>query len=71
MVTKPRVSLGLLLGAAAFTLWAASADAYPSYDDDGTACVQCHPGFVGGFSGPLHSLHVGNNQMTNECLLEG
>ncbi|MEN8182497.1 MAG: hypothetical protein ABFS46_08175, partial [Myxococcota bacterium] len=48
-------------------LWAVSAGAYPSYNDGGTDCVQCHPGFVE--RGPLHDLHVGNNQMTNECLL--
>lgn len=48
------------LGAVALlciALWAASAYAYPSYDDGaGNGCVTCHNGFQGG-NGPLHYQH--------------
>jgi hypothetical protein len=38
--------------------------AYPNYN--GTpACDDCHPGFIGGFGGPLHQLHY--SAMTNDC----
>jgi hypothetical protein len=43
--------------------WSGSAMAFSTYSD----CVGCHPGFQD--EGPLHDLHVGGNQMTNNCLL--
>jgi hypothetical protein len=52
----------VMLGALA--LWAGNAGAYTNYNDGGDGCVQCHNGFVGGFSGPLHGLHL---EMTNNC----
>jgi len=40
-------------------------DAYRMFGED-ASCANCHPGFVS--KGPLHDMHVGNQQMTNSCL---
>ena len=60
--------LALLLGASSFL--ARRATAYDSYDPVGVGvvgCVDCHDGFVK--RGPLHDMHVGNQQMTANCSL--
>ncbi len=41
---------------------------YPSYrTGEQESCAQCHPGFMS--RGPLHDLHQGNQDMTNNCQL--
>lgn len=59
----------LLLGVvlvAAITISLSTSDtvAYNTYHGSGN-CFSCHPGFDN--RGPLHDLHVGNNQMTGNC----
>ncbi len=56
---------------AVLLLMAAPASAYQSYhpSNPDNGCVQCHGGFVGGPGNPLHSMHVGGSQMTNNCNL--
>ncbi len=46
-----------------------SYDTYHPSDTDG--CFQCHPDFLGEFGGrgPLHDMHVGNQNMTGTCSL--
>jgi len=48
-------------------LAASSVVAYDAYRMFGAnaSCADCHSGFVG--KGPLHDLHVGNQNMTNTC----
>jgi hypothetical protein len=43
--------------------------AYSTYNPSTTAngCFQCHPGFAN--RDALHDMHVGNTQMTNNCVL--
>lgn len=54
-------------------LWlAVSVNAFESYHDpsqnDAGYCSQCHPGFLGGRSDPLHELHAGGDDpMTVNC----
>ena len=67
-----RVSRRIYPGAAlavaiALALGAGNAGAYTNYNDGGDGCVQCHPGFEGGFGSVLHGSHVGGSQMTNNC----
>ena len=45
------------------SLFSAPGFAFPS----ASGCASCHPSFQG--RGALHDMHVGNNQMTNNCLL--
>ena len=55
------IALGAgVLAALALTLGAPGADAYEAYDvfgDQTQGCVTCHPGFLGGGIGALHSQH--------------
>jgi hypothetical protein len=39
--------------------------AYPMYNGS-PSCDDCHPGFIGGFSGPLHQAHL---LVITDCLL--
>jgi hypothetical protein len=68
-------TIARLAAAALFcvALWVPSAHAYPSYDSDpgpgvGTGCVNCHTGFQGGPSAPLHNQHV-NGFNISQCNL--
>ncbi|MDX1776637.1 MAG: hypothetical protein R3297_08640, partial [Desulfobulbales bacterium] len=59
-----------LFAIAAFAVWAPSVDAYPEYqtaNGAGDSCSQCHPGFDGGFAGPLHSIHLNYTNGCNSC----
>jgi len=53
----------------AFLFAGATVSAYTGYRAGGSerGCADCHPDFEG--RGTLHDMHVGNNQMTNTCLL--
>jgi hypothetical protein len=58
-----------LLALVAFAAWVTNVGAYPTYrnlleDPPQANCSQCHPGFIGGFSGPLHGVHL---NYTNGC----
>ncbi len=51
---------GLLAGVLIVTvsvLWTTTATAYPMYNG-APSCDDCHPGFIGGFGGPLHQMHL-------------
>jgi hypothetical protein len=57
-----------LLLVATVALWSTRATSYPTYHpgaNDG--CFQCHPSFDN--RGALHDMHVGNKQMTNNCVV--
>lgn len=64
----------LFLGISVILLsfWSAGPKAYESYHDpnlnDDGYCASCHPGFGGGRSDSLHSLHTGNpDAVTGTC----
>ena len=49
----------------ALMLWYTGATTYPQYNGS-PACDDCHPGFLGGFSGPLHSAHLA---FAGDCMM--
>lgn len=60
----------LLVSTTVIALTTVAVWAYPTYRSTGGAednCSQCHPGFIGGFSGPLHQLHLGTISECNAC----
>ncbi len=75
--TQPRFGMPLTLAGLVFTLGLAlmflappAASAWESYHHPNLLgegyCSDCHPGFLGGFAGPLHQLHT---SMTFTCSL--
>jgi hypothetical protein len=56
----------LFVAALAVVLYPLGAFAYPNYNGS-PSCDDCHPGFVGGFSGPLHGQHLGVISGCNLC----
>ena len=60
---------GLIAFIAILTIILLQTEPVESYEkyrlDQGASCSDCHPGFLD--RGPLHDLHQGSNQMTNEC----
>lgn len=63
--TATRIAKTAALAALAVAAMTTAAQAYPMYDDGfNNGCVQCHTGFQGGPSAPLHGQHVLNLQIT-------
>ena len=66
---KARLIAGLLLSAVFLIVQAAAFESYhaPAKNDEGY-CSMCHPGFKGGRSDTLHSLHTGGSDpITTNC----
>ncbi|MCK5407209.1 MAG: hypothetical protein KAJ37_07135 [Candidatus Krumholzibacteria bacterium] len=59
-----RLLVGLLT-LSIIVLFIAAAMAYPVYQG-APSCDDCHPGFLGGFSGPAHQLH---SNFATDCML--
>ncbi len=68
MRNPPRIAV-LVSVCVCILAWPGMSSGYPAYRPPTAqeGCSECHSGFIG--RGPLHDMHVGNNNMTNTCLL--
>jgi hypothetical protein len=65
MLSK-KLAFAASLAVTCVALWSCQVAAYETYNPGpNNGCVQCHSGFVG--KGALHDMHVGNQDMTNNC----